>query len=126
MPPMPAAARPEPPTSSLEPALTAVEAQERLDLREAVRERQSVGAFARGWYSGLASLMATGAAIKLLRDAKPGFPVALVAVCALAVFGWAYCLRSLWRSRRLARVENRHLARLQILDARAPKAPELF
>jgi hypothetical protein len=114
------------PLASPEPAaLSPVEAQERLALRENLRLRRSVDHFARAWYGSIASLILTGIALKLLYD-HLRFRWSAVLVATLGLVGWSIALVSLIRSRRAARGEREMLRRLQALDLRAPKPPELF
>jgi len=107
------------------PALSAVETQERLQLREAMRLRRSVDHFARAWYGAIASLILSGVAAKLFVD-RPSFRWGLALVAGLGLAGWCFAIGNLLRSRRAARAERKMLVRLQTLDLRAPKPPELF
>jgi hypothetical protein len=120
--PMPSPAIPLAPEPA---ALSPVEAEERLQLREGLRLRRSVDHFARAWYGSIASLVLTGLALKLFHD-HPRFGWDRAAVAALSFLGWFFALGSLVRSRRTARTERENLRRLQALEARAPKPPELF
>ena len=121
--PMPAPATPLAPHDS--PALSPAEAGERSRLREGLRLRRSVDHFARSWYGAIAALIATGLAAKLFHDQPhPGWGFA--AAASLSALGWIFAVGYFLRSRRAARRESEMLRRLQTLESRAPKPPELF
>jgi len=122
--PMPAPAKPLAPPPDA-PALSPAEVGERHRLREGLRLRRSVDHFARAWYGSIAALIGTGLAAKLFHDeARPGWGFAIVA--SLTVLVWIFAAGYFFRSRRTARRESEMLRRLQVLDGRAPKPPELF
>jgi hypothetical protein len=105
--------------------LSPPEEQERLSLRERLRLRRSVDHFARAWYGGIASSILTGLALKLFHD-HPGFRWITALLGVASVLGWFFAVGYFIRSRRVARVEQEMLARLQTLETRAPKPRELF
>lgn len=121
---------PESPFRADAPVFSALEAKERVRLREALRLRRSVDHFARAWYGAILSLILTGVAAKLILDAEhlpePTLSVAGVLFSGLALGGWCFATLYLIRSRRTARTENAMLVRLHDLDERSPKPPELF
>ena len=119
------------PSGAEPPAFSALEAKERIRLREAMRLRRSVDHFARAWYGAILSLILTGLATKLFLDSAH-LPVPKLSLAAVVLSGGrlgrlVFRLgESPLRSRRSARAENAMLVRLQDLDERSPKPPELF
>jgi hypothetical protein len=111
-------------------ALSPAEVRERLQLREALRLRRSVDHFARAWYGAIVSLILTGIAAKVFIDAahrrQPAPSLGGLLLSGMALGGWCFATLYLVRSRRTARVERDMLGRLQDLDERFPKPPELF
>lgn len=106
-------------------ALDPSEQAERRALRESMRTRKSVDHFARGWYGCIGALIGTGLTLKLGRDTH-GLRWSVGALAAGTAVGWVLAVVQLVKYWRLNKVEVAMLQRLSALDARMPKAPELF
>jgi len=107
------------------PPLSLAEIEERRALRQTLRLRRSVDHFARGWYGSIVALILTGISLKLWHD-RSGLGWPAFALAGLALLGWGFAALAFRRSRETRRIERRMLVRLEELDSRAPKPPELF
>ena len=120
----PALADPAPSRTLPVPPLSEEEEVERRGLREQLRALRSVGRVAQAWYGGLAALILTGLFARGVHmlDAR----WVLIATGAAAGFAWGFAVNRGLAALRLGRTEGTKLRRLEALDARAPKPPELF
>jgi hypothetical protein len=114
-----------PPPNPRPAPLSKDEEVERLALRERLRLLRSIDYFARAWYGTLLSLILTGVLWRV-SDGWPASRWPTLVSGGLTLAAWVFSGLNFLRSRAEAHDEAGDLARFRQLDARAPKAPELF